>query len=327
VGYGSNGNFAALKIGEDVTDADSGDTKVALLNVAESGALDVYLTDDDISLDDATPTFSAVAEGSAAASTTIDSGTYRLRVTGSGDTSDLRLDVASITLDSTKVASIILTGTPSGVLVNAILLPQQGSVTAFDNTKARVRAAVAVANGALATVGIGGTTLLTSQPVNVINSKYTQIEAGSSLAVNLTVGGSAVSVANQSLTAGADYTLLVYTDANSSTQTSLFTDDNHLPSSSSLTKIRLLNGMSGLGTAVTLSVDNSPVAEGVALGTASSYAEVDSGSDIQLDVTETNTAANLLTRTDVTLLSSGVYTLFMSGGGTSAVTNTLRKDR
>ena len=62
------------------------------------------------------------------------------------------------------------------------------------------------------------------------------------------------------------------------------------------------------------------------LGQASAFTEVDDGSDYQLDVSNTDTAANLLTKTSVALQSSGVYTLFMSASG-ATVSGTLRKDR
>jgi len=325
VGYGPNGHFATIKISEDVTDPDSGNSKVNLLNTAEAGSLDVYLTDDDISLDDATPTFSSIDAGAAGNTTTIDSGTYRLRVTGAGDTGDLRLDVPSITFSSKQIASIILTATPGGVLVNALVLPQEGSVTAYDNTKARVRGAAGVANGSLVSLNIGGANVLSNVGAGVIGAKYAQIESGAA-AITLTVGGSPVSVSTPTLTAGADYTMLVYTDSGA-TQTNLIADDNRLPSSSSLTKIRLLNGMSARGTAITMYVDYSPVIEGTQLGQASAYTEVDSGTDVQIDVTETNTAATLLTKTGLTLQSAAVYTMFVSGGDTLPAPGFLRKDR
>lgn len=325
VAYGSNGHFAALKVPEDVSDADSNKTKVQVVNTAEAGALDVYLTEDTVSLDDATPQFSALSSGSAASAVSIDSGTYRLRVTGTGDTSDLRLDLSGVSLASKQVITLVLTATQGGVLVNAMLLPQQGSLTVNHNTKARVRGAVGIANGNAVSVNVGGVSILNGQAVGVISAKYSQVDAGT-LAVTLAVDGNPVSVANQTLAAGGDYTFLVWSDA-TGTRTSLITDDNRLPSSSGKAKIRLLNGMSGLGGPITLSVDFSPVAEGIALGAASDYSEVDSGTDSELDVTNAYTAANLLTKTSVSLTASGVYTLFMSGGGTATPAGTLRKDR
>jgi hypothetical protein len=120
--------------------------------------------------------------------------------------------------------------------------------------------------------------------------------------------------------------LLVWSDS-SGTRTSLITDDNHLPSASSKAKIRVLNGMSGLGGPITFNVDFAPIAEGVAVGTASTFAEVATGSDAQLDINDAVTSQPLKTLTSVSLQDAGVYTLFMSGGGTQTVGGTVRKDR
>jgi hypothetical protein len=324
VAYGPSGSFSTLTINEDQGDPDSGKSSVQLYNTAGAGALDVYLTDASASLNDASPTFSGTASGSSTTAT-IDHGTYRLRVTGSGDKTDLRLDVASITFDNQKVSSLILTSTQGGVLVNAMYLPQQGSLTKFENTQARVRGAVGIADGTAVTASIAGLTLLTNSTVGIIGSGYGQIAAGTA-SVTLSVDGNAVAVADQTLTAGGDYTLLVWSNADG-TQTTLIDDDNHVPTSSSKAKIRLLNGMSALSAPVTLTVNFSPVAEGIAVGQASTPEEIDSGSDYELDVANASTGANLLSKTSVTLQATNVYTLFMSGGGNATVIGTLHKDR
>jgi hypothetical protein len=166
---------------------------------------------------------------------------------------------------------------------------------------------VGVLNGAVGVVG-----------------NYAQVEAGT-VAVTVTVDGVAVAVPNQTLVAGGEYTMLAWSDA-AGTRTTLIGDDNRLPTASGKAKIRVLNGLSALNAPVTLSVNFAPIAEGIALGQASAYTEIDDGSDYQLDVTNTDTAANLLTKTSVTLDAGSVYTLFMSANG-ATVSGTLRKDR
>lgn len=325
VAFGSSGNFSALTITEDQGTPDSGKSEVQVYNTAEAGALDIYLTDASASLTDASPTFSAVASGGSTSLATLDKGTYRLRVTGTGDKTDLRLDVASITLTDQKVGSLIITSTQGGVLVNALFLPQQGSVTEYLNTQSRVRAAIGMANGTAATVSVGGLSLLSNATVGVVSSGYGQVAAGTA-AVNLVVDGSAVTVPDQTLVAGADYTLLVWSDADG-TQTSLISDDNHAPTSASKVKLRLLNGMSGLGGPITLTANFSPVAEGIAVGQASTADQIDAGSDFELDVSNASTGATLLSKTSVSLQAGNVYTMFLSGGGSAAVVGTLHKDR
>jgi uncharacterized protein DUF4397 len=323
VAFGSTGHFSAVQVSDDVTAPESGLVKVQLLNAAEAGTLDIYLTESSVSLDDATPVFSSVTAGGTGALTTIDSGDYRLRVTGASDSDDLRLDVPNITLDSRAVVTFILTATEGGVLVNALLLPQQGSVTKFANTKARVRGAVGIANGTQVTLRVGSAGLLNNNAVGVVGA-YAQVDAGS-VAVALGVNGVGVTVPNQTLTAGGEYTLLVWSNADG-TQTTLISDDNRLPSSTAKAKVRVVNGLSALNVPVTMFVNFFPQAENIPLGQASAFAEVDDGTDYQLDVSNADTADPLLTKTAVTLQASGVYTLFMSSSG-GTVSGTLRKDR
>jgi len=146
------------------------------------------------------------------------------------------------------------------------------------------------------------------------------------VSVNLSVDSNPVTIPNLTLTAGADYTLLIWSNA-SGTQSTLISDDNHIPSTSGDVKLRVLNGMSGLASAVTLNADFSPVAQEVAVGQASTPAQIAAGTDIELDVVNASTGAPLFSKTSVSLVSGNVYTLFMSGGGTAAVNGTLKKDR
>jgi Domain of unknown function (DUF4397) len=321
VAYGEVGNFGALRIDDTLDEADAGDSKLSVANVSSAGALDVYLTDATTDLDDTTPVLSSV--GAALTQLTADSGTFRLRVTASGDTADVRLDISNFVLADKGVASLILTSTQGGMLANAIFLPQEGQPTKFTNTKARLRGAVGLANGANASIQIGGQSVLSSATAGVIGSRYTLLDAGS-VPVTLIVNGAAVPVSNLNLTAGADYTLLVWSNA-IGPQTSLVNDDNRLPSGGG-TKLRLLNGMSTLASPITLAVDFSPVIEGTQTGQVSDEIEITSGTDRQFDVSNTSTAQSVLTRTAITLQPSSVYTFFMTDNGATPI-GVLRRDR
>jgi Domain of unknown function (DUF4397) len=324
VAYGSAGHFATLKIAEDVSAADSGQVKVQVLNTSESGSLDVYLTDESVALGDASPLVGGIASGGGS-SAQMDSGTYRLRITGAGDTSDMRLDVSNLTFNSTQVVTIVLTATQGGVLVNALILPQQGSLTANQNSQARVRGAVGLATGTGVTASVGGVTILSNAPIGALGARYSEVSSGTA-AVTVDVDGVAVPVPDHTLVAGADYTLLLWTNAEG-TQATWVNEDNRPPSTSGKAKIRLLNGMSGNGVNATLAIDYAPIAEGIALGQASSSVEVDSGTGFQLDITDSDTSQSLISRASVSLQSDTDYTMFVAGGNTIAVTGTLRKDR
>jgi hypothetical protein len=320
VAYGEVGNFGALRIDDTLDAADAGDSKLSVANVSSAGLLDVYLTDATTDLDDTTPVLSGV--GGTLTMVVADSGTFRLRVTASGDTSDVRLDVPNFALTDKGVATMILTSTKGGMLANAIVLPQGGQPTKYTNTRARLRGAVGLANGANASIQVNGKSVLTAATAGVIGSRYVLLDAGS-MPVTLTVNGTAVPVANVNLTAGADYTLLVWSSANGP-QTSLINDDNRLPSSG--TKLRLLNGMSTLASPITLSVDFSPVIEGTLTGQVSDEIEITSGTDRQFDVSNTSTAQSVLTRSSITLQAASVYTFFMTDNGATPI-GVLRRDR
>jgi Domain of unknown function (DUF4397) len=321
VAYGEVGNFGALRIDDTLDEADAGDSKLSVANVSSAGALDVYLTDATTDLDDTTPVLSGVV--ATLTQVTADSGSFRLRVTARGDSADVRLDIPNFTLTDKGIATLILTSTQGGMLANAVFLPQEGQPTKFTNTKARLRGAVGLANGANASIQVGGQSVLSAATAGVIGSRYTLLDAGS-VPVTLTVNGAAVPVANVNLTAGADYTLLVWSNANGP-QASLVNDDNRLPSGGG-TKLRLLNGMSTLAAPITLSVDFSPVIEGTLLGQVSDEIEITSGSDRQFDISNTSTAQNVLTRTAITLQPSSVYTFFMTDNGATPI-GVLRRDR
>ena len=322
VSYGSTGHFAVYKISDDVADADSGKTKITVINVSEAGNLDVYFTDANIALSDTSPQITTVGNGSSLGAT-VNSATYRMRITGAGDNTDIRLDVPGIAFTSKQVITIILTPTPGGVLVNALALPQQGTVTAYANTKARVRGAVGMSNGTKATLNVGGTTLLSNSTVGIISNTYQQVTAGSQ-AVTVLVDGVAATVPNKTLTAGSDYTLLVWSDS-TGTQASFIGDDNRAPEGSGNVKIRLMNGMSGLGGPISYTVNFSPTADDIAVGAASPYSEIAAGSDFQIDVKDALTSSALFSRTGVSLTSGAVYTMFMYSGSTPSAT--LRRDR
>ena len=135
----------------------------------------------------------------------------------------------------------------------------------------------------------------------------------------------AISSTTQVLQAGRDYTLLV-TDSAGTPRIALVEDDNHAPPTG-YAKLRLINGMSGLAAPLTLSVDYGPIAEYIDVGSSSEFVDIAQDADAQLDLSNAQTLAPLLTRESITLKDGGVYTFFAAGGGASVVVGTLRKDR
>jgi hypothetical protein len=329
VAYGNSGKFAVLEIPENQDQPASSYTKVELLDAApDAGNVDVYLTDPSVNLADASPTFSNVAGGTIASAgfLTLASGTYRIRVTAAGSQTDIRLDsVTGITFSSLEILSIVVTGTSGGVLVNASVIPQQGTLTAVNTPYARVRAAAGIPSGSNLTASLGGTTLLSTAAANTV-SQYSLVQAGTET-LNLTLNGGALAPSDQTLLAGGDYTVLVLNGTSvAGTTASLISDDNRLPSTSAYAKIKLVNAMSALGDPLTMNVNYTPVASAIALGSASSSTEVTAGANSEVDTVDANTSTTLFTNTTATLTNSEVYDLFMFGSATSTV-GALRTNR
>ncbi len=326
VAYGALGDVATALLEENASAAASGQAKVMVLNAApDSGSVDVYLTSATESLDNASPVASGVAGGSAVGYATLNAGTYRLRVTAAGDKNQLRFDAPGLVLSSTQVATLVVTPTAGSVLTQALLLTQQGGVSALGNTLARVRVVASVAENARVSAGVGGTTLMIGGMSSV--GAYITVAAGTP-ALSLVVNNQPVSTQNVTLAAGTDTTLLVW-GAVATPQLVQLTDDNRLPpSSSTQARLRLVNVANGLDGGLTMTADATPIANDVMAGSASTYANVTGGSTQRVIVSAPLMATPLYS-SDMTLAARGVYTLFILGDKSTGVglSTTYRKER
>lgn len=314
VAYGSSGALKTALIQENVAVPAANVTSLQILNLApDAGAVDVYLTGSTDSLDNATANAAGLGSGSTLTYTSVTSGTYRLRVTGAGDKTDLRLDAQGLVLASTQVASLIIAASPGGVLVNGVLVVQQGAATLLANSQARVRTVAAVSGNASVTVSVGATSLASAVASPNIGS-YTRVPGSTSAPVTVVVNNVPVAVPNLAIPAGGDYTLLVWGDA-ANPQTSLILDDNRYPTVAGNAKIRLLNGLTGKATALTLKADFTVVAQSVDVGQVSAYANVPASTTMRLDVSSPTTAV-VQTLTGVTVSAKGLYTMYVLGDAT-----------
>ncbi|MBX3607683.1 MAG: DUF4397 domain-containing protein [Piscinibacter sp.] len=301
----------------------SGTAKLRVFNAStEAGTLDVYVTAPDAALSDSSATTAALGTERIGSYAEISAGTYRIRVTGSGDKTDLRLDLPSVTLADQQVTTLVLTATPGGVLVHGLSIDQKSDVTARKNPSARVRlVAGANANGSVAATANGVTLSAGLQSPAV--GGYALVPAGD-LALDVSLNGNSVASTATTLAAGSDSTLLVTGDAGSAVAT-LLNDDNRPALSSSNAKLRLVHGIGSLASPITLTADYSAVASDVARNTASAGTGVAAGTSIRLEAS-TPTAGTLYLADDVTLLATRVYTVFMLGDS-SAPLGVLRRDR
>lgn len=299
----------------------SGTAKLRVFNAStEAGAVDVYVTDSGATLDGSAATTTNLASEKLSAYNEIGSGSYRVRVIGTGAKTDLRLDIPAITLADQQIATLVLTSTPGGVLVHALLLNERGALDAHKNTAARVRLVASVADKASVGASANGVSLASGLASPGVGD-YKLVDAGA-LTLDVKVNGSAVAASSQPLVAGTDTTLLV-TGSTAVVAVTQLDDDNRPALSATDTKLRLVHGVSGLTSSITLTANYSPVASNVALNGASAPDSFAAGTGFRLEATA---PATIYLASDVTLDAKGVYTLFMLGDAATPLA-VLRRDR
>jgi hypothetical protein len=327
VAYGANGLLRSSLMTDDEAAADSGKTKFSVLN-ASTDALDVYLTGADETLEGAAPVVPGAAGNAAQTGfTSVTAGTYRLRVTGAGDTADIRMDVPSIVLDSTKVLTLVLVPGNGGVLVHAVGVVQDGAVTAYLNTQARLRLVAAVAAPpSFSRVSMtAGDTVLGANVLSSTIRSYVLVNSGS-VTLHTSVDGTSLADKAITATAGADMTLLVSGSSAADAMVSVINDDNRLPTVSAQYKIRLIHAApSRADQNLSMTVDATDVVSDLAFGSASAYADQTATGAATIDIS-TPTEGTIYTLTDQALLSKGVYTVFMFDSSTGPRAQ-LKKER
>lgn len=327
VTYGNNGEFAEYEINENEAAGSGGNASVEVLDTAnDAGAIDVYFSSSG-TLTGATPNFTNLSAGKTTPFASVASGTYDLSVTGTGASSDLRLQVPNVILKSGEVCTVIITESAGGYLVNGYVLAQQGALTPELNLNSRVRVVNGLASGSTvsATVasGVGSTVLATDAAANSIGT-YQMVPAGTDT-VSVTVDGSAVSSPDQALAAGQDYTLLIY-QGSGGVQENWLVDINRLPASGDAS-VRLVHAMSGLTDPISLAVDYVPALFDISAGEASSYDSSIVASPTEVfTITDATTSQQLLAESPVALASQGIYTVFMFGSASSP-TGVVSRDR
>jgi hypothetical protein len=324
--YGALGALKQVLLDDNAGAPDTNKSLMRVVNAApDAGAMDVYLTGSGDSLAAAVPVASGAALGVVGAWLTVNSGTWRLRVTAAGSKTDLRLDLAAQVLSSKQVLSLVLTPGRGGVLVNALVLTQQGEIQRQDNGQARVRVAAGVTDGGVVSVRLGASSApLLNSTASPAVGVYALVGAGSQ-AVAVTVAGQELVTPNFIFSAGADYSLLVR-GTPTAAQVNWLDDDNRLASDTSQARLRLVNGLAGTGLPLSLTVDLVPVAGNVSAGTASpEYVNLAPTSTAKLVVTSPG-LSKVFEAVDQSFVAGASYTVFVLGNP-AAATGTLRKDR
>jgi hypothetical protein len=322
--YGAEGALRSVLLDDNTGAPSSGKASLRFVNAApDAGALDIYVTDADEPLGDAVPLQAGAAVGAVSSYTTLNNGNRRLRVTGAGSKTDLRLDISGIALGSEFIGTLVLTAGRGGVLVNALLLAERGAIQRADGAQARVRVAAAVTESGSVAASVGGAVLMNGVGAPAV-ALYALVPAGTP-AVAVAVDGQPVAAADAALAVGADYTLLVYGPA-SAPVVAWIEDDNRPPRDSNKARVRLVHGVASLPGPLALSADFVPVADGVLPGTASAITEIAATATARLSVTTPGQATPVWGAVDQVFRAGGNYTLFVVGAA-AAPAGMLIKDR
>ncbi len=313
------GNALQLTFVSEDEDAPSGNNaKLRVFNAAssEAASVDVYLTTHACSALDVTDSpVAAAVTGLQTAFTQVSPAAWNLCVTTAGDQTALLLDT-TLTLAKQEIATLILTHTTGGVLLNSAVLDQQGAYTAHANTIARIRAVADATGGSLVSATVNSVSLVADAPSPSVGN-YVTVPAGT-LATSLVIDGTTVTAPTLgSAVAGNDYTLLV--SGSVSAPTAVLITDNNTPSTSTSlpVKARVINALNGSTGTISATVDSKAVGSAT-FNAASSYITLatTTGTSTVRATTGGTTPTPL---TNQSFASGGVFTIFVYGDASAPV--------
>ena len=327
VAYATGGTLSTVYVDENEGAPSSGYAKLRVFNAASSevDSVDVYLRSSACSgLSSSDGAFASAVTDLQDSYGEIGAGTYYVCVTGAGDKTDLRLEIPGLALANQQIATLILTNSTGGFLLDGLLLNQQGTLDAHANTSVRMRLVADATSSGVVTATANGTTLGASYSSPTVGG-YKLVSAGD-LTLGVSINGTAIDASGFSATAGSDVTLLVAGGAASPTVVLLNDDNTPSTSSTKPVRIRLVNGLNGISGSAMLTVDGDVIADSIAFGAASTSVSVaSSAAAAQLEVSLAGTT--LWAKDSQTLTSGKVYTVFLLGDASGTVTGTLRADR
>lgn len=306
--YGFAGAVRTTLLQEAEPAADANKVKLLVLNLApDAGALDIYVTTAaNCALTSESAASTNLQGGAGSGYISLNSGTFRICVTGYNKPSDLRLNIPSVALDSTSVNTLILTATDGGVLVNGIKLVQKGAVTNYANTQARVRTVAALTAGGKVASSINGQAMFSVGATSPLISEYVTTTTGAST-LTTTVNDVPVTFTAPTLVAGTDTTLLVWGDA-AAPKLAVLNDDNRLPTVSGNVKVRLVNALPTQ--TASLNVDFSAIASNVSPGAVSAINTFSSTTASQVEVVVPTSATAIYTNASLAFPANSVWTFF-----------------
>ncbi len=295
--YGFVDELKMALVTEYTTTPDAGKAAVNVLNTSvDIGAVDVYLSADKTFANPTLIAGSLQANSVSPAQSAfqpIAAGSYVITVVGAGTKglTDVRFQTnAAVTLTALEVLTIILTPGASGILANAILLTQGTAAAANPtvnqpNTTARIRAITSTGGATTTVTGVNSTGgAITILPASSASQHSNYFVTTTTALPTVMVNGAAVTPfmlvngqpATATLSAGGDYTVLVYLDASTNAPVAqIVEDDNTAPLLTTGVKYRLINLATDNKTlSLSMSVNSQSAASQVTYGTASTYTEL-----------------------------------------------------
>lgn len=315
VAFGERGDLTSVPIAESEPAPDSGFAKLRVVNRSDD-AIGIYIADAGGDPVDAVSFADSVNSGGSSAFTSEGAGDYTVYITTVGSTLAERqvlLKIPTLTLTDQQVANLVVMPSTGAVLVNAILLVQNGAATPFINDQARVRLVAGVTGNRVVTAKVGTTTVSSGATATNVGS-YVNVPQGTAT-VTVTVDGDTLDTVKLSTEAGADYTIVVYGDT--APKVKILTDDNSLPSDNAQTNFRLVHLAPDLASdALSLFLNNSKqLASDIAYGAASDYlmaaAVTDTTNSFVVKVGQSG--ATVYSQADTAIDENAVYTLFVFG--------------
>jgi|EndMetStandDraft_4_1072995.scaffolds.fasta_scaffold55882_2 hypothetical protein len=322
IAYGYADELKSVLVTESTTTPDTGKANVNALNTSvDIGPVDVYLsTTKDLAV--STQIATSLAGVSQSAFSGVLAGSYYITVVGAGTKglTDVRFQTnAAVVLTAQEVLTVVLTPGASGILANAILLTQGTAAAANPtvnqpNTTARIRAVTAT-NGLSTTItGVDSTgKAITILPASTVSQPSNYFVTTTTALPTVTVNGAQVTPfmivngaqAAAALSAGGDYTLMVYLDGSGNPIAQIIEDNNTAPTLAQGVKYRLINLASdNQGLSLSMTVNSQVVASQVAYGTASDYTELSTPQNVTSVVTVFN-GTTTIAKLDPQLLTLG----------------------
>ncbi|HEX9276417.1 MAG TPA: DUF4397 domain-containing protein [Casimicrobiaceae bacterium] len=275
--YGTTAAPAFVLLPDATIQPGSGRSQLRVVEVATGiGTIDVYLTTPGLAIDTLSPNFGGVDYNGATAYLQFPSGTYQLRITGTG-TKTVIYDSGSRAFSDNTSTDLIVYARTSGTLPNALLLDVNGAGqrVVANNTLANVRFMHAAPQAGNINVLVDGTALFSDLAYPQPTGYSTVTAATHTVTFEATATpGSPIASVTPTFAPASDSSIFVSGLAGSTHAVVL--SDNNLPPQSGNAKFRFVNASIGVG-ALDVLINNVKQVSALAPDTASGYIELAAG--------------------------------------------------